>query len=417
MWLRSLYYVKKAFDTLQYGDKISRFQRRQLRKILNTCQDLPFYQDRWDGEPSSPSDSLLGQIPLLEHDAFSSYTDIRPDSTISGPSRETSGTSGQPTRIKFTNQANDWFGAIHARTLYLHGYRPRKRITQYWRSNHEQRSWIGKRMMPKQHITPDTPIPDQVETLRSQDPDIIYYFPHTLLALCKLMRRRGITPPSPDRVITYGETLTQGMRTYIHETLDAPVRDQYGTTEFGTIGWDCPDGGYHLAEDVVYPEVCDGDGTPVADGARGQLILTGLVNTATPLVRYQIGDIVERDESTCGCSTGFLRIKNIQGRQEDAFRNAEDTIVFPTQVGEQVAMAEDILFAQVTAHDDRYVFRYVPNSNCNERAVNQVASRLEADLALEPLAVEAVDRMPSSVGGKVALVDNKQGPIPPTKLF
>jgi len=48
----------------------------------------------------------------------------------------------------------------------------------------------------------------------------------------------------------------------------------------------------HVFDELVHAEVIDPEtGAPVADGERGELVLTHLVKEAQPLVRYRTGDL------------------------------------------------------------------------------------------------------------------------------
>ena len=49
---------------------------------------------------------------------------------------------------------------------------------------------------------------------------------------------------------------------------------------------------YHIWADQFLVEVINPDtGEPVANGERGELVITTLVKEALPLIRYRIGDI------------------------------------------------------------------------------------------------------------------------------
>ncbi|MFB6147757.1 MAG: hypothetical protein ABEJ66_02625, partial [Candidatus Nanohaloarchaea archaeon] len=165
------------------------------------------------------------------------------------------------------------------------------------------------------YVNPELGPEYQARILSELDPDFLHYFPQRLLAIAKLCRR-GEYSVSPSRIFTYGENLTSGMREYIGETFDAPVVDLYSTTEFGTVAWSCPEGGYHINEDVVYPEIKE-----VEEGT-GSLVLSGLVNSITPFLRYDIGDLVEVQAEKCSCDTSFMKVGGFRGRRSDVFRNS-----------------------------------------------------------------------------------------------
>lgn len=412
MWARSLYYLKKVFDTVKYSsEETGEFQQRCLEEIMDTCRELPFYKNHWP-EEVNPDRSLEvpPQLPIIDSKQLRNL-EVHMDDALQSEdlvSRHTSGTSGNRTEVAFTDQADDWLSAIHTRTLYYNGYRPRQHIAQLWHRSPE-RTWLGKKLIPVTYIDTDNSLEEQVKLLAENNPDVLDYFPQTLLSLCKHLNRNGsLEHIQPERIFTRGGLLTPSMRQYIEETFDAPVYDIYVATEFGVIAWQCGDGGYHIAEDSVYAEILDSDSNCVSPGETGRIILTGLVNTATPLARYEIGDVVENAENFCSCETSFKRVQRIRGRREEVFISSEGDPIYPDEVVEMIAPCEDILFYQLAVDEDRYVLQYVPNDGFDREQVEQCAERLTQDLSLKPLDLKKVSAIPRSSGGKLKVIENNQ---------
>jgi phenylacetate-CoA ligase len=84
----------------------------------------------------------------------------------------------------------------------------------------------------------------------------------------------------------------------------ARVIDHHGLTEVGPVSFECWErpGGLHLNEAEYIGEVIDpATGAPVADGSMGELVLTNLGRTASPVIRYRTGDLVVRRRGPCAC--------------------------------------------------------------------------------------------------------------------
>lgn len=396
MWLRSAYYTAKSFETLHYSEEeIAGQKSRMLEGVLEAYRGKDF-SPREVPEEVDGIQETLSQLPVMEDD------DLEKGSLEGAVARRTSGSSGCPSRIEFTEQAHDWLSAVYARTLYLHGYRPRQQIAQFWDRMHEQRTQVGRWLIPKSYVDTSLSVHQQAKVLEERNPDVLQYFPQMLVAVAKAARK-GERSIEPDLVLTYGEVLTPSMRELIEGTFGAEVRDQYATTEFGTAAWECPEGGYHIAEDSVHAEVLDGSGEPVSSGEDGHLVLTTLVNEATPLVRYDTGDIVRVSEGSCSCDTSFRKIERIRGRRTDSFTTADGDRVMTDDVAEVLASC-DLLTYQVVAEDDGYRLRFVPLSN--DYSAREAASELRSELGLEPLEVEQVEEIPRSEGGKLRVVEN-----------
>jgi phenylacetate-CoA ligase len=90
----------------------------------------------------------------------------------------------------------------------------------------------------------------------------------------------------------------------------AKVVDQYGMTEVGPVSYGCParPGAMHVIESGYVAEIVDPvSGAMMEPGGRGELILTNLGRTGSPLLRYRTGDIVERGApGVCACGSSDL---------------------------------------------------------------------------------------------------------------
>ena len=402
MWLRSLYYVKKSFDTLKLTkEELSKFQNRRLSHILESADTSSIYDNFG---PDSYSNEEFSELPIIDSEFLSKSA----ESFENSYERRTSGTEGQPIKVRFTEQAHDWLSALYVRSLYIQEYQFGLDIVQHEDEMTDQRTWIGKKAMPKKYVDPKSSIDDQIEVLSENDPEVISYFPQTLVAICKKLSDIDNVQLDPQLVLTYGEPLTESTREYIEETLNAPVRDNYATTEFGTVAWECPEGGYHIAEDSVHAEILDEDQESVSQGEIGQLVLTGLVNDAIPLIRYNIGDLVENGGNSCGCDTEFKKIKKIKGRKENVIKNAEGNFVFPDEIIDKIVSIEEIIMFQIEAEDDKYIFRYVQSKDFSKEDRNKVRDILRSKFSLEPVEIKKVDYIPCTSGGKLRLIINNQ---------
>lgn len=401
MSFRLLYYLKKSFDTLKFRDEeLDGFQERMLKEVIEEGEKTDLYSDI-EGQISK---RRLEDYPVTKSEDVRSQISISKDSDKSGLERESSGSTGNSVRIEFSRQAHEWLSAINFRTLLLQGYKPFKDICQLWEDMSSQRSFLGKFVMPKNYVDPNLELEEQIDILNSFQPDVLQYFPMTLLAICKKIRREDIDCFSPELVVTYGEIMTPKVQEYIEDTLDTEVVDQYNTTEFGVVAWQCSEDVYHIAEDAVYPEIIRSD--KFRNSNVGQLVLTGLVNSQTPLVRYGIGDLVELTDKECGCKTGFTKIKRIRGRKKNVLQNSFGDYVFPDEIVDTLGPYEDLLCFQLEIEGNKILLNYVPNSDFSEEVLDVAKKRLEDDLGLEIVETKEKNSIEKTSGGKLPVVKN-----------
>ncbi|MCP5120123.1 MAG: phenylacetate--CoA ligase, partial [bacterium] len=103
---------------------------------------------------------------------------------------------------------------------------------------------------------------------------------------------------------------------------EARVVDHHGMTEIGPVSYGCPKrpGVLHVIESAYVAEVVDPrTGQAVSRGATGELVLTNLGRTGSPILRYRTGDLVQpAPEGPCECGTGDLALEGgILGRADD----------------------------------------------------------------------------------------------------
>ena len=110
------------------------------------------------------------------------------------------------------------------------------------------------------------------------------------------------------------------VRARISAVWGARVFDHWGMTEIGPLATECEDDPDCLTvnESACIPEIIDPDtGAPSKDG-RGELVITNLGRTGSPLLRYRTGDLVEADFSPHASGRNWLRLKGgILGRTDD----------------------------------------------------------------------------------------------------
>jgi phenylacetate-CoA ligase len=109
-------------------------------------------------------------------------------------------------------------------------------------------------------------------------------------------------------------------RQRIENLWGASVYDYYGLSDiFGSCAGMCEEkNGLHWAEDHILVEVLDPEsGEPVAEGERGELVLTTLKKSARPMIRFRTGDIVSFTSEPCACGRTAMRMQGVYGRLDD----------------------------------------------------------------------------------------------------
>ncbi len=193
-------------------------------------------------------------------------------------------------------------------------------------------------------------------------PNVLATYPTAAVMLAE-EARLGRFRPRLREVLTGGETLTPAMRRHIETHLHAPVRHSYGSSEFLPMGWECPHGHMHLNTDWLLLEPVDHHHRPVPPGQPScSVLLTSLVNTVQPLIRYEMGDHVTFSPEACACGSPFP-VVTVQGRRDDVLllRGANGTVpLLPLAVSTVLEEQAGLFDFQVRQRNDHTLVLCLP---------------------------------------------------------
>ena len=123
-----------------------------------------------------------------------------------------------------------------------------------------------------------TPLEDWVKRLKRFQPNIIIGYPSAIKIMAELAEQ-GEVEVRIEKVISCGEPLGAGLRTYLEEIFGAGVVNIYGASESLALGVEMdPAEGMLLFDDLNMIEI-----------ENGVMYLTCLYNFGQPLIRYSSG--------------------------------------------------------------------------------------------------------------------------------
>lgn len=171
-------------------------------------------------------------------------------------------------------------------------------------------------------------------------------------------------------------------RAKIEAAWGARVFDHAGMTEIGAWGFEtvASPGGLFVNEDEFIAEVIDSaSGAAVADGELGELVLTNLGRTGSPLIRYRTGDLVRlrHGHSREECSFAFCE-GGVLGRADDLLFIRGNN-VFPSAI-------ESILRTVAEVMEYRVI---VERRGALDELRLEIERRPDCDAALTARAVQA----------------------------
>ena len=153
--------------------------------------------------------------------------------------------------------------------------------------------------------------------LQAFAPTVLISYPSSAAALAQ-RQAEGALRLKLAEVWVGGEQLTAEQRSAIRAAFGCKLRNNYGSSEFFTMAFECPQGQLHLNDDWLILEPVDQQLRPVLPGEPSHsVLLTNLANHVQPLLRYRLGDSVRFMPQGCACGSRFPIIE-VQGRADHA---------------------------------------------------------------------------------------------------
>src|SRR4029453_5918980 len=105
------------------------------------------------------------------------------------------------------------------------------------------------------------------------------------------------------QAITYSsDGMSNTTRRFIKETLGVPIVSTYEAIEAFKIGFECLHGrGLHLKITLYPVRIVNARGESLPDGESGDVVVSNLVNRATVLLNYRLGDLSRLLAESCPC--------------------------------------------------------------------------------------------------------------------
>lgn len=391
--------------------------------IRYACRHVPYYKNFIDDKSINASDITLDNykdiFPLLTKETLRKYS----NEFISRDAEHgkhlyinTSGTSGTPLRVAVYKAAIQHNYAFFTRLLSWAGinygdrsatFAGRVFIPQgqkgppYWRKNR----FLNNLLFSSYNISGNT-IPSYIEALGRFDPVYIDSYPSAIYEIAKHIIDNHLEHDiRPKAIITSSETLYDYQRSSIEEAFGCRVYDHLGCAEMVALISQCEHGYYHVNPEYGLLEVVDADGQPAPKGEPGQLVCTGLINLAMPLIRYVLGDSVILGDDECRCGRNFQVIKSIIGRTDDliiACNGSKVGRLDPIFKG----LDQSIKETQIIQNDlNKMTVKIVTDADYDSVNTGKIVSELKKRTGnCMNIRIEFVDSIPKSRSGKFRAV-------------
>ncbi|MCC7110059.1 MAG: hypothetical protein IT382_12270, partial [Deltaproteobacteria bacterium] len=178
---------------------------------------------------------------------------------------------------------------------------------------------LGRAVAESRVVPVDLPLAEVVAQLNAIKPLLVHSYATFLEVLCA-EARRGALRIDPEIVSAGSEPLSASCRAAVAAAFPrARLVETYAATECLAMATSCPHGTVHINEDACILEAVDDELRPVPRGVEGsRLLVTNLLNTTQPLVRYELTDSATLLEAGCPCGSALPALR-VRGRTDDTF--------------------------------------------------------------------------------------------------
>ncbi|KHA50684.1 phenylacetate--CoA ligase PaaK [Sulfitobacter geojensis] len=349
--MKDLTPARDTLDAIEIAsrDEIAALQLKRMKWSLRHAYDnVPFYKKSFDDAGVHPDD--LHDLSDLAKFPFTVKTDLRdnyPFKMFAVPREQvarihaSSGTTGQPTVVGYTQTDLDNWGSVVARSLRAAGLQRGDMLHNAYGYGlftgglgiHLGADALGLSTYP----ISGGMTPRQVRLIDDFKPKGITVTPSYSLSILDEFAAQGLDPrDSSLEVGIFGaEPWTNAMRHEIEQAFDMHAVDIYGLSEVmgPGVSMECVEtkDGLHIWEDHFYPEIINPEtGEPVAEGEQGELVFTSLTKEAFPIIRYRTRDLTRL---LPGTARSMRRMEKVTGRSDDMII-LRGVNVFPTQIEE-----------------------------------------------------------------------------------
>ncbi|MEG2188212.1 MAG: phenylacetate--CoA ligase [Christensenella sp.] len=340
-------------------DELREVQSKRLKNLVyRVYQNVPFYRNKMQALGICPED--IKGIEDIKYLPFTTKQDLRdsyPYGLFASPLSDiirihaSSGTTGKPTVVGYTQKDITSWAECAARALYMAGG-SKKSIVQVAYGYGLFTGGLGLHYGAEKIGAAVIPISGgntkrQIMLMRDFGSTILCCTPSYALYLGETLAEMGIAPEEIklEAGIFGAEPWTQGMRIQLEQKLGIRAHDIYGLSEISGPGVACEceyQNGMHIQEDMFYPEIVDSDTLDQkADGEIGELVFTTINKEGIPLLRYRTRDITNLSVDGCQCGRTFRRMHKVLGRSDDMLI-IRGVNVFPSQIESVLVKYEEI---------------------------------------------------------------------------
>lgn len=388
-------------------------QKRRLRELRKTLLKSPYYREM------AKNQTILEEFPIMNKKLFMhnfneiNTCQIRLDEAMSIASKAEQSRDFSPMLGKITiglstgtsgnrgvflvdeSERAKWVAAIIDRVIGVSFHR--RKVAFFLRANSNLYESVQSSLIKFEFF-------DLLESFESfhlkrlaiLNPDILIAQPSMLSIIAKNIKNKTLNI-QPQKVISIAEVLSPEDNDYLSDIFGVQINQVYQCSE-GFLASTCKNGTLHFNEDtlIIERKYIDDERT------RFHPVITDLMRTTQPIVRYELNDILI-EKKNCSCGSKFTAIASIEGRSDDIFIfncHNQQIRVFPDFLSRAIVLSDaaitDFCITQISSNELKL---YIASKSTDSFTVARNAvNKLLFKMGIEGVVIKQEFQNPNIVG-------------------
>lgn len=336
----------------------------RLKKLLLHClQNCDYYKNLVPIEQAKKMKGmeLLKEFPIISKETLRQNIEkFQPTDLKKTVAAKTGGTTGKSLTVYFTPENMQERFAMLDNFRSLYGYELGQKTAwfsgknilnnrdlkarRFWKTDYLYRV----RYYSTFHVHQEY-LEHYLQDLNRFQPLFLVGFPSVLLEIARYGERNDIRYEGTIKAIfPTAESITEDSRAVLEGFFNAPVVDQYASSEGAPFIFECQQGHLHLELQSGVFEVLNEADIP---SAEGRMVVTSFTTYGTPLVRYDIGDRIELSDQVCDCGNNNPIAARILGRIDDFIYSPERGKINLGNISNTLKGVKNVIRFQVQQHE------------------------------------------------------------------
>jgi len=380
-----------------YREQIEKYQILKIRELLKkAAENSKYYKALYkyiDIDRVKLED--IKTLPLLNKaNIREQYNDFLTSKNLKSFLHETSGSTGIPLKVYLNPCAEAFRRACHLRFHSWWDIRPGDRNALIWgRKATAKPNGVLKQF--KNNLVDRTYVINvfdlNLNTVGRFFNEMVRFKPvylrgyvSAIVQFAYLIREKKfpVSKLNFKVIITTSEILFPHYRTYIEETFNCKVANEYGAADGGIFACECPGGGMHLQEESIFGWTT----------TNNEWIVTEFQNKLMPMINYQIGDNITISEKQCNCGRSLRLLTKIEGRVGDMIRKPNGELLsqyifyYIVEELENLGLGDSIQQYRVIQNNNEFKFYFIKGNNFSVQAIdyirNQMYKRIDPEISI-----------------------------------